>query len=364
MININFKDKKGKIKILAVLFFIYVFLVSIKLIGVGFKGLGKEFAETLILTTTNPFVALFIGILATSVLQSSSCVTSIVVGLVGVGTLNLSNAIPIVMGANIGTTVTNTLVSLAHITRKVEIRRAFAGATVHDIFNLLVAAILLPLELTIHYLEHISSFVARAFVGIGGIKLLNPLKLCTQPVINFFTKRFFFCPTGIIILGVFLLFISLYFITRYMRLLTLKRAERVIDRYLFNRPWKSFGFGVSLTAVVQSSSVTTSLVIPLVGARILSVEKIFPYVLGANLGTTVTAILAALVIATPSAITLAFCHLFFNISGILIFYPFRKIPIAISKMLAQIVTNHRWFALFYIAIIFFIIPLLLISLWR
>lgn len=364
MININFKDKKGKTRIFIVLFLIYIFLVSIKLIGAGFKGLGREFAETLIFTTTNPFIALFIGILATSILQSSSCVTSIVVGLVGTGSLPLSNAIPMVMGANVGTTVTNTLVSLAHITRKAEIRRAFAGATVHDIFNLLLVAILLPLELTTHYLEHISSFVGKAFIGIGGIKLFNPLKLCIEPVINFFANSSFFCPAGIIILGVFSLFISLYFITRYMRLLTLKRAERVIDRYLFNRPWKSFGFGVGLTAAVQSSSVTTSLVIPLVGARILTVEKIFPYVLGANLGTTITAILAALVIATPSAITLAFCHLFFNLSGILILYPFRRIPIAISKMLARITTNHRWFALFYIAIIFFIIPIILIFLWR
>ena len=114
---------------------LYLFLVSIGLMGTAFKGFGKGFAENLIRTTSNPFVGLFVGILATSLVQSSSTTTSIVVGMVGSGVITVSSGVYIVMGANIGTTVTNTLVSLGHFTRRDEFRRAVGAATVHDFFN-------------------------------------------------------------------------------------------------------------------------------------------------------------------------------------------------------------------------------------
>jgi len=101
---------------------LYLFLVSIGLMGAAFKGFGKGFAENLIRTTSNPFVGLFVGILATSVVQSSSTTTSIVVGMVGSGVITVGSGVYIVMGANIGTTVTNTLVSLGHFTRRDEFR--------------------------------------------------------------------------------------------------------------------------------------------------------------------------------------------------------------------------------------------------
>jgi len=83
-------------------FFLYLFFVSIELMEVAFKGFGKGFAEQLIATTSNPFVGLFVGILATSIVQSSSMTTSMLVGMVASGMITIPNAIPIVMGANIG----------------------------------------------------------------------------------------------------------------------------------------------------------------------------------------------------------------------------------------------------------------------
>jgi len=105
------------LKSILVIASLYFFLVSIGLMGVAFKGFGKEFAENLIRTTSNPLIGLFIGILATSIVQSSSTTTSIVVGMVAYGVITVNNAIPIVMGANIGTTVTGILVSLGHIAK-------------------------------------------------------------------------------------------------------------------------------------------------------------------------------------------------------------------------------------------------------
>jgi sodium-dependent phosphate cotransporter len=149
----NKNTLKTFVKVLLVVISLYFFLVSIGLMGKAFKGFGKDFAETLLQTTSNPFIALFVGILATSLVQSSSTTTSIVVGMVASGVITVGNAVPIIMGANIGTTVTNTLVSLGHITRREEFKRAVSGATVHDFFNLMCVAILFPLELATGFLQ-------------------------------------------------------------------------------------------------------------------------------------------------------------------------------------------------------------------
>ncbi|MHC5143667.1 MAG: Na/Pi symporter, partial [Planctomycetota bacterium] len=138
---------KTILKVAAAATLLYLFLLSIGLMGSAFKGFGKGFAENLVATTSNPFIGLVIGILATSVVQSSSTTTSLVVGIVGSGGLTVGCAIPIIMGANIGTTVTNTLVSLGHVGRRGEFRKAIAAATVHDFFNLICVSIMFPLEL-------------------------------------------------------------------------------------------------------------------------------------------------------------------------------------------------------------------------
>ena len=171
-------------KFAAVLCFVYLFLVSIGLMGTAFKGFGKEFAENLIATTSNPFIGLFIGILATSLVQSSSTTTSIVVGIVGSGVITVQNAIPIVMGANIGTTVTNTLVSLGHIGRREEFKRAITGGTVHDFFNIMCVCILFPLELSMGLLSKAANWMSNIFIDIGGIKFTSPIKLATKPAVN------------------------------------------------------------------------------------------------------------------------------------------------------------------------------------
>ena len=138
------------VKAIIVILTIYLFLLSIKLLGHSFKLFGRGFAEAMIQMTSNPVAGLIIGIVATSLIQSSSTTTSIVVGLVAGGALSLYNAIPIIMGANIGTTITNTLVSMGHITNRVEFRRAFSASIVHDFFNICVVIVLFPVELRFH----------------------------------------------------------------------------------------------------------------------------------------------------------------------------------------------------------------------
>ena len=156
------KENKTILKIIGVLFALYFFLVGINGLSLGIKNLGGEFAKTVIHTTSNPFVALFIGILATALFQSSSTTTSLIVGMVSGGGLSLSGAIPMIMGANIGTTVTNTIVSLGHVNRENEFRRAFAASTIHDFFNVLAVLIIFPIEITFGILE-------KSATGLGNL---------------------------------------------------------------------------------------------------------------------------------------------------------------------------------------------------
>jgi sodium-dependent phosphate cotransporter len=354
-------------------------MLSISLMGASFKLLGHGFAENLVQSVSNPFAGLLIGILATSIIQSSSATSSLVVGLVGglgmasaqaggdpgaMQVLTIKNAIPIIMGANIGTSVTNTLVSLGHITHRLEFRRAFASAIVHDTFNLMAVAIFLPLQLTTNFLGIAATRAATIFSEAGGLKFASPLQAITKPVVALIHNS----PLGIgwldIIIALALLFISLNMMVRTLKSLVLKKVEVFFDNYIFKTAIRAMLFGMILTALVQSSSITTSLVIPLAGAGILTLRQIFPYTLGANVGTTVTAFLAALAIGRPEAVTIAIAHFLFNIFGILVIWPIRKIPLFFTRWFSFIAIRNRILPILFIIFVFFLLPLVFIFITR
>ncbi len=355
--------------IIKIMCLLYLFFFAIKGIGVGFKYFGSDLAEMLIRTTANPFVGLFVGILTTSLVQSSSLTTSILVGMVAAGAIPLTAAIPIVMGANIGTSVTNTLVSLGHITRKAEFQRAFSGAILHDIFNVLAVAVLLPIELSTHFLEYLASGTEKIFEGMGGFTAISPLNAAVKPVVHVImevTKGILPFPgPGIVmlVLSLAVLFFTLAMMVKVLRGILMKRVENVLDRFMLKWPILSILLGMVITAIVQSSSITTSLVVPLIAGGLFSLPAVFPFLLGANVGTTVTALLASLVTQNPAAITVALAHFYFNVTGIVIFYPLKAIPIAISRWLGWLAYKNKFYPIAYILFVFFIIPLTLIFLF-
>ena len=363
------------LRIILFLILLYLFIVSIKVLGLSLKEAGGGFATRLMKLASNRFAGLFVGILATSIVQSSSMVTSLAVTCVGSGVLSVPLAIPIILGANIGTTITNSIVSLGHITRKEEFRRAFSGAIVHDIFNSLAVLVIFPLELTTGLLEKTAFLLTRGFEGIRIEKIGGWLDLAAKPT-ALLIKRMVFAlwPLGarsavwcLFFFGLFCLFVTLFFMVKVLRSFVLERLESFFDRYIFRTAFLAFIVGLILTVSVQSSSVTTSLVVPLVGAGVLTVEQIFPYTLGANIGTTITAILAGLATVAGGAtagLTLALAHLIFNILGAAIFYPLRLIPISLAKALGNLAADNRKYALIYLAFVFFIIPGILVFLSR
>ncbi len=354
-----------------VLALLYLFLVSIGMVGASFKLLGKEAAREIFGFASNPLAGLFIGILATSLVQSSSTTTSIVVGLVA-GGMPVATAIPIIMGANIGTSVTNTLVSLGHIGRSTEFRRAFAASTVHDFFNLIAVTVLFPLQYFTNFLGRLAGGLAGLLTGGADVKFHSPVKVVVKPAVKGLVKLLG-APVDstalhaalVLVVAAVLLFFALKYITVLLKGMVMSRASTFFERTVFRTPQLAFVVGIGLTVMVQSSSITTSLVVPLAGAGLLNLAQIYPYTLGANIGTTVTAILAALAVPDHflAAITVALSHFLFNVCGIVVITPvppLRRLPMQLAEALAAKAVQARWIPILYVIVVFFLVPLILL----
>lgn len=353
------------LRVLGLVAVMVLFIVALEMMGDGVKGLGKDFAEGLLRATSNPLLGLLTGIIVTSLVQSSSTTTSLVVTLVATGTLPLPAAIPVIMGANIGTTVTNTIVSMGHITQPEEFRRAMAGATVHDFFNWLSVLILLPLELAFGIISRPATALASALPGVDTTEPGDtPFALIAEFVAGLLGN----IPWLMALVGLLMLFVALRYLVVILKGFFLRRSEGALDKYIFGNPLVAMAFGMVLTFLVQSSSITTSLVIPLIGAGVITVRRVFPYMLGSNVGTTATAVLAALVAVAggePSAqagLTVALCHTLFNLFGILLVYPIpfiREIPIRMAEFVGDLAFKNRLYAIAYLLGLFYVLPLVL-----
>jgi sodium-dependent phosphate cotransporter len=149
--------------------------------------------------------------------------------------------------------------------------------------------------------------------------------------------------------------------------LVLARLEQFFDRTLFRNAALAMVFGLCLTVMVQSSSITTSLAVPLAGAGVLTLRQIFPYTLGANIGTTVTAILAALSVGNLAALSVSFAHLIFNALGVIIIWPIpalRAIPMRMAESFAAVSADHRWIPIAYVIVFFYVLPFAVIAILR
>jgi len=478
----------------------------------AFKALGGKDASELLSGVDNPIAGVMLGVLATVLLQSSSTTTSILVSMVDAGAISIRTGIPMVMGANIGTTVTNTIVSFGHVKNPEELARAFTGATVHDVFNLLNVAFFLPLEVISHFLEEFSQFLIDNIKQNDGDKWEGPVK----KLVGDYSKRiisinkdklkdlasdkcdaycdmddcapnskYFFgenedeekcytdaasaaelnapfnfvsddsesivfsqsysvgsdyweagsaleafgcektkckklpnfeldendiiqnpdysdavyqdwvnaggsacdpddwiaepCEGQVVKGGVFydwgwsdseiggvglamsliILTVCIVALVKVLTRVMKGPASLWLNKALGYNGYLAMLIGVLVTLLVQSSSVTTSTLTPLVGIGVIDVHQMFPLTLGANVGTTGTGLLAALVSSKPEALQLAFCHLFFNVFGILLWYPIpavRQFPIKVALWLGKTTATYRWFPFAYTGIVFVAIP--------
>lgn len=364
----------------SIVFLLFVFLIGIKGLGEGFELLGSDLLDSFFQTTENPFVGLMIGLLATTLMQSSSVTTSMVVALVAApeNPLPLVNAVPMIMGANIGTTVTSTMVSLAHMGRVDEFRRAFPVAIVHDMFNYLAVAVLLPLELMTGYLQQTAVAIGSFVEGAGGVTYQSPIRAVLNAgfaPIESLGRALFEVQLGqaafLLVVSALFIFAALYLLVRTMRTAAHGRVEVMVTGLLGSSAVLAMLIGVVVTVMVQSSSITTSLLVPLAAAGVLRLEQAFPVTLGANVGTTVTAFLAALAVSGPNAaagLEIALVHLLFNVTGILLVYPvpgIRRIPLRLAETVTGIALRSKRMVIVWVVGLFYGIPtvVLVVSRW-
>ena len=362
--------RSGLIPWLIVIVALYVLLVAVGLIGDGFRQAfgDKEGIKSLFMFATNPFIGLVIGILATALVQSSSTVTSIIVGLVA-GGMPIAVAIPMVMGANVGTTITNTIVSFGHIKRPGEFKTAFAAATIHDFFNLLSILIFLPLELAFGFLEKSSGVVTHFIENLGTVDAAG--KGIVKIVIDFgaqFVESLvsalpdFWAGLVLIVAGIALILLSIMYLGNALKTVFAGRSQNLLQAAVGKGPVTGIFSGTLVTVLVQSSSTTTSIIVPLAGSGVIGLRQVYPFTLGANIGTTITALLAATAITGPThaiAHQIAIAHLLYNLVGVVVIYGIpwlRNIPIAGAEWMARLADERKELALAYILLVFFGVP--------
>ncbi|MDN6680165.1 MAG: Na/Pi cotransporter family protein, partial [Yaniella sp.] len=238
MARLPFTGRTRKIvEWLSIVAAVYVLITAVSVIGSGFGAATGGQAQEIFAFAHNPVVGLVIGILATVLTQSSSTTTSIVVGLVA-GGLPLETAIPILLGANVGTTMTSTLVSLGAAGDRNQFRRAFSAASVHDMYNLLSVAIFFPLEWMFGILGRVGPWFAGITTGAdGGIiatvftALGNAVSAVTDPGADMIEAGALgvlpsvWAGIAMIIIGVALILLVINFISNMLKVLLVGNVE-------------------------------------------------------------------------------------------------------------------------------------------
>jgi len=419
-------------KMISLLACLYFFICSLSFLSdsfriLGGKNIGALFSNSEMLK--NPVVGVMIGVLVTVLVQSSSTSTSIIVGLVSAGA-PVRTAIPMIMGANIGTSVTNIIVALTQAGDREQFRKAFACANVHDMFNWLSAFILVITESLTGYLEFLTGKLVEDIgtANVTDVKSPDFLKALTKPFTKVLVQldknvlkgwaqnspdyenatsvlkpgcrhheaggpscKYLFAhlgPEGVNIgetyIGIILLAISLCMLcgcligmVKILNSLLGTKVKSVIENVInADIPIRGLGWltgylamivGAIMTILVQSSSVFTSTMTPLAGAGLITLERAYPLTLGSNLGTTTTSILASFAAGgdnLKAALQISLVHLFFNLTGIIMFYPipWMRWPISIARVLGNTTAKYRWFAFVYLCFMFFIFPLTMFGL--
>ena len=353
---------------------LYFFLAALNTMGAGLGTFGEE--NDLLVRAfeygRNPFIALMGAVVVTAIVQSSSFTTALIVTLVATGEMTLGTAVFAIMGANIGTSVTAVLVALANLRIRRNFRRSFTAALYHDLFNLLTVAVLFPLEWITGALHESGRGILTQIAGWGadmiGLEEVarpdSPVRVITGPIVDLVEwsaaltiPSVMWQGVAVAVVGLIFLFVSLVFMVRNLRGALLRHLDALFRSYFFRTDLRSYGVGVFSTVAVQSSTITTSLMVPLAGAGVVPMRRLLPFMMGSNLATTITSILAATANPVAAAMTVALVHVLFNLVGTAIWYPLRKIPISIANWYGKLASNALGYAFAFLLLIFLFIPL-------
>lgn len=253
-----------------------LFLYGIKMMGDGLENIAGNRLKTISEKIgSNMFAAVLAGTAITAVIQSSSAVTVMVVGFVNAGLMNLYQASGIIMGANIGTTITAQLVS----------------------FNL--------------------EWVAPIAAAVGAAIVLSSKGKKDSEI-------------GNIIFGLGILIFGMNLMENSLSVLKLSSGFVQAVDYVGSNWIIGLAAGIAVTIIIQSSAASTALLIALAGTGTINLELAIPFIFGCNIGTCVTALLASIG-TSNSAKKAALIHLIFNVVGTILFLPFRQQLISLAQ---------------------------------
>lgn len=281
-----------------------LFLYGMKLMGDGLENAAGEGLKSIIgALTSNKYIGVLVGAIVTAIIQSSSATTVMVVSFVNAGLMTLAQAAGVIMGANVGTTITAQMVSL-------------------DL-----------------------DAIAPIFIGIGAILLLIAKKKKVKDI-------------AYIALGFGILFMGMGAMSDALKPVAEADWFKEFIMVVSDNSILGLLAGLGMTAVVQSSSATTGILVALATTGAIDMNLAFPVILGCNIGTCVTALLASLG-ANRTAKKAAFVHLLFNLIGAIIFLPFIKPFIGLvegtSPIVARQVANAH--TIFNVTVTLILLPL-------
>ena len=223
-------------------------------------------------------------------------------------------------------------------------------------------------------MEKAGGWLSTHLIGAESMSMkgMNFIKPVVKPPVKLIESTMNGLPdmlTGgvMILLGVLTIFVVITFIGKLLKSLMVGKAKDILHSAVGRGPISGITSGTVVTVLVQSSSTTTSLVVPLAGSGVFSLRQVYPFTLGANIGTCITALLAATAIVGPSAVfalQIALVHLLYNVLGVLVIYsiPFlRELPIKGAEKIADVAVRNKLVALGYIAGMFFVIPFVMIG---
>lgn len=355
---------------------IYLLICAVSVISRGFAGLGNDAAHSMFAFAAHPWVGLFVGVLGTVLIQSSTTTTAIAVTAVGSGALPIRGAIPIILGANVGTTVTTTLVALTFLGNRAEFRKALAASSIHDFYNWLSLLIFFPIELAWHPLERLSRSLTDGLYDTGWLPNpahFNFIRVISRPVVDGVLRATSHLnstlgPLFTIVIGAGLILVAVKYLGKLLKLLMVGRARDILTHAVGRNPYLAMVSGTGVTVLTQSSTITTSVLVPFAGAGILTPKQIYPVTLGANLGTTFTVVFAAFAVVGQDAkigLQAAFVHLLYNAFAIVVIYVIpvlRPIPLYCAETFARVASERKWVIAVYLLTVFILIPALVIVL--
>jgi len=380
-----------KVRLLIVLGFgIFLFISSLEGVKSGFKLIFSEWQKGIlgmITDNTAPVTGLAIGILSTALVQSSSAVVAATMvsmsGMVASG-LPMVDAmrfgVPMVLGANIGTTVTNTIVIFG-VRRGMTVNEfgdTIPGVIVDDVYEALTISLFFILEMT-------TGFISKTTLRIGeylstSVGLEAALASFDKTIIDLIIKEPFVKPLKNLVVGLagqrvggVVLFAFWFLVIIFSMGLITKGLENLIQtdwedriKAAFSSPARSFFTGFSITWLVGSSSIGTSLMVPFLATKVVDLKKAYPYLCGCNMGTTVDlSQIYGYIAGGLVGVMLGSAHVMLNIIALLLWLvsPLRSVPVRVSEWIGgaiQANENAAFNLVIWVVVIFFLLPIAVI----